>query len=208
MRDSSDDRLKWIFTRLEAEERCDVSDATMSYFLVTGDEQCNPEKLAALLGKRQKPNPIAIRTTIRLEAENFDLLENYSPASVGRQASQNVSVRMSAAPKGIIRTEFHEIYAAVSGRYDVALRYRDEKGGAATFALRINGIRQGEIWKASANDDAWTTHTVKEVSLSRGDIIEVEVTADGNERGELDFVQLNYLGLDVNLFPLAGQKSQ
>ena len=37
---------------------------------------------------------------------------------------------------------------------------------------------------------------VKEVSLSRGDIIEVEVTADGNERGELDFVQLNSLGPD------------
>jgi len=27
-------------------------------------------------------------------------------------------------------------------------------------------------------------------------MIEVEVIADGNERGELDFVQLNYLGPD------------
>jgi len=196
MRDSSDDRLKWIFTRLEAEERCDVSDATMAYFLLSGDEQCDPQKLAALLDKKQKPNPIAIRPTIRLEAENFRSLENYSPASVGRQASQNVSVRMSDAPKGIIRTEFHEPYATVSGRYTVAVRYRDEKGGAGAFALRINGIQQDESWKASANDDAWTTHTVKEAFLSRDDTIEVEVTADGSERGELDFVQLNYLGLD------------
>jgi len=194
MRDSGDERLRWIFTRLEAEERCDVSDATMTYFLVTGDEQCNPEKLAALLDKKQKPNPAAARPAIRLEAENFDSLENYSPVTVGRQASQNVSVRMSNAPKGIIRTEFHEIFAAASGRYAVAVRYRDQKSGACTFALRVNGVQQGERWKASANDDAWTTHSINGVLLSLGDTIEVEVTADGNERGELDFVQLNYLG--------------
>ncbi|MBM3333999.1 hypothetical protein FJY63_04995, partial [Candidatus Sumerlaeota bacterium] len=163
---------------------------------MTGDEQCNPEKLAALLDKKQKPKPVAIRPTIRLEAENFDSLENYSPISVGRQASQNVSVRMSATLKGIVRTEFHEPYSAASGRYDVTVRYRDEKGGAATFALRINGTRQGESWRSSTNDDAWTTHTIKAVSLARGDMIEVEVTADGSARGELDFVQLNYLGLD------------
>ena len=53
------------------EERCDVSDATITYFLLTGDEQCDPKKLAALLDKKQKPEPIAIRPTIRLEAENF-----------------------------------------------------------------------------------------------------------------------------------------
>ena len=56
MRDSSDERLRWLFTRLEAEERCDVSDATMTYFLMTGDEQCDPQKLAALLDRKQKPD--------------------------------------------------------------------------------------------------------------------------------------------------------
>jgi hypothetical protein len=40
--------LRWLFTRLEAEERCDVSDTTMTYFLSAGDEQREPEKLAGL----------------------------------------------------------------------------------------------------------------------------------------------------------------
>jgi hypothetical protein len=196
MRDSRDERLRWLFTRLEAEERCDVSDATMGYFLVTGDEKCDPKKLEALLDKRQKPAVVAIRPVIRLEAENFSLLENCTPVTVGKQASQNVTVRTSEAPKGILRTEFHEIHAAQSGRYEVSVQYRDAGNGAATYALRINGVPQGEAWKASADDNAWKNHAMKEVFLSQGDVIEVEVQADGKDRGEVDFVQLTYRGLD------------
>ncbi len=196
MRDSRDERLRWLFTRLEAEERCDVSDATMGYFLVTGDEKCDPKKLAALLDKRQKPDVIAIRPTIRLEAENFTVLENSAPVTLGKQVSQNVIVRMSDASKGLIRTEFHEIYAAQSGRYEVGIQYRDASNGAAAYVLRINDVPQGDAWKASADDNAWKSHTVKGVFLSHGDVIEVEVRGNGKDRGELDFVQLTYLGPD------------
>ena len=149
MRDSSDARLRWIFTRLEAEERCDVSDATMAYFLVTGDEKCDPKKLAALLDGKQRPAPIAIRPTIRLEAENFTLLENCVAADAYKQASQNVVARLSGATKGLIRTEFHEIHAAQSGRYQVGIQYRNPGAGQATFSLRINGIPQGDEWKST-----------------------------------------------------------
>lgn len=196
LRDSSDERLRWLFTRLQAEERCDVSDATMTYFLLTGDEQCDPKKLAALLDRKQKPDPITIRPTIRLEAENFSLLENCVPVAVGRQASQDAAVRMSDAPQGSIRTEFHEIYAAQSGRYGASVQYRDAGSGAAIFRLRINGVPQGGAWRASADDNAWKSHTVKEVFLSQGDVIEVEVRPNGKDRGELDSIQLTYLGPD------------
>lgn len=196
MRDSRDERLRWLFTRLEAEERCDVSDATMGYFLMTGDEKCDPKKLAALLDRRQKPEVIAIRRTIRLEAENFTLLENCAPVNAGRQASQNVTVRMSDAPRGLLRTEFHEIHAAESGRYDVSVQYRRASNGAAAYVLRINGIPQGDGGRATADDNAWKSHTIKDVVLAQGDTIEIEVRGDGKDRGEIDFVQLTYLGLD------------
>jgi hypothetical protein len=196
MRDSSDERLRWLFTRLQAEERCDVSDATMTYFLLTGDEQCDPKKLAALLDKRQKPDPVVIRPTIRLEAENFSLLENCAPVAVGRQASQNVAVRMVDAPNGLVRTEFHEIYAAPSGRYEARIQYRDAGSGTATYRLRINGVPQGDAWKASADDNAWKSHVVKTVFLSQGDVIEVDIRPDGKDCGEMDFVQMTYLGPD------------
>jgi hypothetical protein len=195
MRDSRDERLRWLFTRLEAEERCDMSDATMTYFLLTGDEECDPKKLAALLDKKQKPDPIAIRPTIRLEAENFSLLENCTPVTVGKQASQSVAVRTSNASKSVIRTEFHEIHSAPSARYEVSIRYRDLSSNAALHVLRINGIPQGNAWGASADRDPWTNHTVNEVLLSQGDVIEIEVQPDGKGQSELDFLQLSYLGL-------------
>ncbi len=222
MRDSRDERLRWLFTRLEAEERCDVSDATMTYFLLTGDEKCDPQKLSALLDRKQRPDISGVRPTIRLEAENFSLLENCVPVAVGRQASQNVLVRLSEAPKGLIRTEFQEIHAAQSGRYDVDIQYRGGRAGRTTFALRINGVPQGAGWEAPVDDNAWKTHTVKEIFLSQGDAIEIQIASgslkaegpgDGasershpqaaleaatrmHQQGEIDFVQLTYLGPD------------
>lgn len=194
MRDSDDERLRWLFTRLEAEERCDVSDATIAYFLLTGDETCDPQKLAALLDRRQKPTPIAIRATIRLEAENFRVLENCRPVEARKRASQNVLVRLAAGAKGVLRTEFHEIHTAQSGRYEVGVQYRGGGAGETTFALRTNGTARGAPWQASAGQKAWKSHTVKRVSLSQGDAIEIAMQAEGKGRGEVDFVQLTYLG--------------
>jgi hypothetical protein len=207
MRDSRDERLRWLFTRLEAERRCDVSDATMTYFLLTGDERCDPQKLAALLDRKQKPDPVVIRPTLRLEAENFTLLENCTPVTLGRQASQDVAVRLADAPRGLIRTEFHEIHAAPSGRYEAAVQYRDAGSGAAAYVLRINGVPQGSEWKASADGNTWKNHTVKDVFLTQGDVIEVvcsvpvRASPDNASRrhyepSEIDFVQLTYRGPD------------
>jgi hypothetical protein len=207
MRDSRDERLRWLFTRLEAEERCDVSDATMTYFLLTGDEQCDPQKLATLLDRKQKRNPIAIRSTLRLEAENFSLLENCAPVTLGRQASQDVAVRMADAPMGLIRTEFRELHAAPSGRYEAAVQYRDAGNGAAAYVLRINGVPQGDAWKASTDGNTWKSHTVKDVFLAQGDVIEVVCSVPVRaypdnasrrhyEPSEIDFVQLTYRGPD------------
>ena len=196
MRDSRDERLQWIYTRLQVEGRCDVSDATITYSFLTGDEQCDPQKLAAVLDKKQKPDSLAIRPTIRLEAENFDALENYAPVYGDREISQRVLLRLTHPPKGMIRTTFHEIYAAQSGRYEVGIRYRDQAKGSATVTLRVNGFQQGPSWKESAHDGAWKTHAVKNVLLTVGDEIAVEVQADGGAPGELDYVQLDYQGLD------------
>jgi len=196
MRDSSDSRLRWLFTRLEAEGRCDVSDATITYFLLTGDERCDPQKLAVLLDKGHVPAPIAARPAIKLEAENFRWLDNCTPVSARRQASQDVLVRLSGADIGVIRTEFSEIHAAESGRYDLAVQCRVRGEGEATFALRVNGVLQGAAWTLSNGGNAWKTQTVESVLITQGDVIEVAVRHNGKGEAEIDFVQMNYLGLD------------
>ena len=52
MRDSQDERLRWIYARLQTLGRCDVSDATITYAFLTGDEQGDPHKLSVLLDKK------------------------------------------------------------------------------------------------------------------------------------------------------------
>jgi hypothetical protein len=200
LRDSGDARLRWLFTRLEAEERCDVSDATMTYFLLTGDEACDPQKLAALLDQKKRPEAISTRPTIRLEAENFTLLENGTPVTVGRQASQSVAVRMSEdASRSFIRTEFHEIHAAESGRYNVAIHYRGAGRASSpqkspALQLRINDKVQGNGGKTVAGNNAWKSYTIEDVILAQGDVVEVACRYD--EPLELDFVELTYRGPD------------
>src|SRR5688572_1038314 len=68
MRDSADKRLNWVFSRIQVVDRCDISDATMTYFLLTGDEEATSEKLKALLDQKRKPTPITTRREIRIEA--------------------------------------------------------------------------------------------------------------------------------------------
>jgi hypothetical protein len=77
MRDSRDSRLRWIFTRLEAELRADISDSTMTYFLLTGDVNADLAKLKSLLDNKKIPAPIDPREYVRIEAENFRTLDNY-----------------------------------------------------------------------------------------------------------------------------------
>ncbi len=190
MRDSADERLRWLYSRIQAVGRVDVSDATMAYFLLTGDEACDLQKLRTLLEKKQRPQPTLHRASIRLEAENFQTLEHTTAVLVGRSVSQSLSVRTSGAGNGAIRTKFHEIYAAPSGRYDVDIQYRGSRNGDAAFALLVNGVAQGAGWKAAAGDAAWKTQTIENVALAAGDEIAVEIVPKGKGAGEIDYVQL------------------
>jgi len=193
LRDSSDFRLKWIFTRLEAEGRADISDSTMTYFLLTGDEDADLAKLESLLDDKKVPAPIEPRKYVRIEAENFRTLDNYAVEHRNdRRASHRLSVRLARAAAGRIRTPFNQPYTADSGRYDVDIRYFDEEDGRCQLALYVNGVQKGDSWYASKNNEEWTTRTVSDVAIKSGDEIMVEVRGDSGEYGKLDYVELNY----------------
>ncbi len=201
LRDSSDSRLKWIFTRLEAEGRADISDSTMTYFLLTGDEDADLAKLKSLLDDKKVPAPIDPRKHVRIEAENFRIIDNYVVEHRNdRRASHRLSVRLaSIAPKGVpfgtagrIRTPFNQPYTADSGLYDIDIRYFDGEDGRCRFGLYINGMQKGFPWYASKDSEQWTTHTIENIVIKSGDEIMVEVQGDSGEYGKLDYVQLNY----------------
>ena len=195
LRDSSDSRLRWIFTRLEAELRADISDSTMTYFLMTGDEDADLGKLEMLLDEKKPPAPMDPRQYVRIEAENFLTLDNYAVEHRNdRLASHRLSVRLSSIDNGRISTPFNQPYTAQSGRYDVEIRYFDEKDGRGELKLCMNGVIKGKPWRSSKDNDQWSSHTISDVAIKSGDEIMVQARGDSGEYVKLDYVQLNYIG--------------
>jgi hypothetical protein len=187
MRDTNDAKVKFLWERMLVSTRPDPSDAGMTWFLVTGDQECTPEKLRRLLVDKQVPAPQATRK-VRLEAENFRHLEGFQLEDQNdRGASHRLQVQQTAN-EGRIRTRLAEPYAPQQARYNVEVRYFDASGAAAEYALRINGTPPGAAWKSPANGAGWTTHAIGNVAISVGDEIEVSCTGAG---GKLDYVQLN-----------------
>jgi hypothetical protein len=190
LRESSDSRLGWIFTRLEAERRADISDSTMTYFLMTGDEDADLSKLKSLLDGKRLPSIAAQRQTIRMEAENFRSLDGYRVTQGDRKASQRLKVTLQGRETGCITGKFDEIYAD-GGRYDIGVRYVDAENGQCRFTLYVNGVQRGDSWHAPRNSGEWTTHTIENVVVRDGE--EIMVVTKGDV-GELDYVEFRYRG--------------
>jgi hypothetical protein len=191
LRDSNDSRLRWIYSRLEAEKRCDISDSTMTYFLLTGDEEANLDKLRLLLDNKHVPQIEKHRKAIRIEAENFHHLEGYKVEYGDRKASHGLCIGLEGVEAGSIRTTFNEIYA-VGGRYDIEVRYFDEKDGHGHFGLYVNGTQKGASWRVSADDESWKTWTIPDIVVNYGDEIAVVVEGGSGEYCRIDYVQLNH----------------
>jgi hypothetical protein len=195
LRDSSDPKLRWIFTRLEGEGRADISDSTMTYFLLTGDEDADLSKLKNLLDNKTVPVPMMPRPKVRIEAENFRTLVNFGvDKSNDRRTSHRLSVKLTNSITGHICTSFDQPYTADSGLYDVEVRYFNEKAGHSEFKLYVNGVQKGRSWTASADTDSWQSKTIANVTINTGDEIMLEIKANEGESIKLDYVQLNYKG--------------
>jgi hypothetical protein len=175
-----------------------------------GDEDVNLGKLKSLLDDKKIPAPMEPRKVVRIEAENFRTLENFTVEDrSSRSASHRLSVRRAKADAGRIRTPFDQPYTADSALYDVEVRYSDEKGGRCQFSLFVNGVQKGAPWPASKDTGEWTTHTIEGVTVASGDEIMVEVQRDAGESGKLarltsgglDYVQLNHKGRVSGSFP-------
>jgi len=201
MRDSADARVRFLWERMLVSTRPDPSDAGMAYFLVTGDEQADPEKLRLLLDRHEAVKPVPFRRRVRIEAENFEVLDGCEVEYVDdRSASHRISVRLTGSGSARIRTAFDQPYTATAARYDVDVRYFDD-AGRSELKLTLSGAQQGDSWTASADDRAWHSHTLTGVRLRRGDQIAVEIRRDGGEVLKLDYLDLRLAGEGGAYFP-------
>jgi hypothetical protein len=188
MRDSKEAKVRWLWERLQVSTRPDPSDAGMAYFLATGDEDADPEKLRKLLDERARPQPVPARKQVRLEAENFRTSVGFEIEDKNdRTASHRLSMQLTKGD-GVVRTPFVEPYAAAQGRFDVEIRYFDESGAPSRMALLVNGQTQGDAWQTAGQGGGWQSQTINDVELRAGDEIAVQVHGPP---GRLDYVQLN-----------------
>ena len=194
MRDSLDPKVAWLWDRMQVSTRPDPSDAGMTWFLVTGDEESDPAKLKGLIAGHHVPWPRLARAPVRLESENFRHLEGFVLEDRNdRNASHRLSVKLEGATAGRIRTQFDEPFTLDAGRYDVEVRYLIEPGEQGRLRLLINDSPRGPEFRAPDRGDRWATHTVPDLTIKRGDEIAVEVRTDGTRSIRLDYVQLNPL---------------
>lgn len=193
MRDSSDAKVRWLWERMVVSTRPDPSDAGMTYFLATGDDECDPAKLKRLIEEHHAPAPEITRKTIRVEAENFRHLEGCSLEDRNdKQASHAINIRLADGRTGSIRTRFDEPFTCDSARYDMEVRYFDATNSRCRFALFVNGVAQGVDWESPGEGRGWTSQTIRNVSVGCGDEIRVDIQGTGGESGRLDYVQFDY----------------
>ncbi|MCI0359259.1 MAG: hypothetical protein L0211_12335 [Planctomycetaceae bacterium] len=188
MRDSGDARVRFLWERMQVSTRPDPSDAGMAWFLLTGDEEADPEKLRRLLDEQMTPQPVT-RDRIRLEAENFRDLTGFTLVDRNdRNASHRLSAQLTQADEGSIATVYREPFAVAAGRYDVEIRYSDEQDRESEFQLLVKGTLQGSPWKAPGKGGGWMSHTVSDVQIRQGEPVAVQVKG---RQARLDYVQLN-----------------
>jgi hypothetical protein len=189
MRDSHDPNVKFLWERMVVSTRPDPSDAGMAWFLVSGDEECTPEKLQSLLENRRPLSRTSVRDRVRIEAENFRHLEGFMVQDrQDRLASHRLEIHLPDADTGRIITRFNEPFASDVGRYDVEVRTLDRKDATSRFALFVNGTPRGSAWSSGGTGKGWTSHVIPNVEVKLGDEIRVEAEGRGST---IDFVQFS-----------------
>jgi hypothetical protein len=190
MRDASEDKVRFLWERMIVSTRPDPSDAGMAYFLATGDEDCDPDKLRRLIAEKSRPALITQRKEVRLEAENFRELIGYELEDRNdRAASHRLGVRpQREQATATIRTPFSEPHSPAAGRFDVFVRFFDGPQGTGRLSLLVNGAVQGQPVQLTASDRGWSTQSFTNVAIRADDEIAVSVTGTPVR---LDYVQLN-----------------
>jgi predicted amidohydrolase len=194
MRDSLDSRVHWLWKTMLVSTRPDCSDGGMAWFVVTGDEHCDPVKLKSALDEHQVP-PITTRKEVRLEAENFHRLDGFAVEFFNdKKASHHLQVALKDGERGRIAAIFDEPFAPRSGHCNVDVRFTDESGSRSQFKLLVNGTAQGDAWESPGEGMGWRTHTLRDVPLRAGDEIAIEVQGSP---ARLDFIQLNFSSIPI-----------
>lgn len=80
------------------------------------------------------------------------------------------------------------IFDQPSGIYNVRITYFDEENGQSAVQLTVNGKTMASF-KMDEDSDCWRWRLFKNISLKKGDRIELVGKSDGKEKARLDFIE-------------------
>jgi alpha-glucuronidase len=100
------------------------------------------------------------------------------------------------APKGASPCTAEWTYTGAPGSYNIAVQYFDLQDGVAHFTIKINS-QITTTWDADAtlpskrpNGDNSTRHTIPNITLRTGDVIQIEGVPDGQDPAALDYIEV------------------
>jgi len=188
LRDSQKSSNQFLWYCLQISHAPDVSDAGMAYFLVTGDERADPEKLRHLLDDGVLPPVVGERNTIRLEAEAFHVVRDGAVLFERRgELSHNLGVEsIPGKSRFYLATRFDQPYAAVRDRYDVLVRGYTREASPQTWVLEVRRSEKPLRRAFQVADQKWANHLLSGFEIGIGDQIALEIAGQGG----VDFIQL------------------
>ncbi len=188
--DTDRNDLGFLWQRLQATTRADCSDSGMAYFLMTGDEEVTIPKFQKLLQDHLPPKPMDRRLRVRLEAENYHMLDNFEVEySNDRKASQRIAVQLTNS-HGAIRTSLNEPYLANEARYDITVRYYETSADDIEYNLSIDGHNVAQ-WNSMGLDAGWTSYSTSNVKVKKGDNLSISVVGRDHEPVKIDYLELH-----------------
>ncbi|MEM6867753.1 MAG: LamG-like jellyroll fold domain-containing protein [Cyanobacteria bacterium P01_C01_bin.121] len=123
---------------------------------------------------------------LRIEAEDMNLASDIYVREASGNASNDYLIRNWSSELGTANTTF----TGPSGQYMVVVNYLDESDGQASAAFNINGT-EIDSWQFNQDNNRFVTRTVAtNVTLTRGDVIELTGLNEGGEETYFDYIDL------------------
>lgn len=131
---------------------------------------------------------MAQNETIRIEAENFENLGDYTIENKAGASEFKVIRAASEDAFSAATTQF----AHPSGIYTLNVAYLDEGDGAATYKVLVNGtIVTSWIGDQVPKDDEFVVRNIPGVSILTGQTIELQSNRESGEWGRIDYIDFD-----------------
>jgi len=135
---------------------------------------------------------------IRVEAEQMTL-DNYRiESSDSASGGQLIGLLEAESNTGTAST----VFTGASGTYDIIIGYYDESDGKAALGVLSNGVSIDDwtlnknLGTSSPNSKSFTKQTIGDQSLTQGETIAIQGTANQEEYARVDYIEFVPVGGD------------